>query len=104
MHGNQKTMISAFRLSPRIYLERFDDGALLLVADRNRLLCVNDAAADLFDEISRTFASKSFTVEQGYDWLASQYELHPGECLARTRGLLAFGLRQGLIRQVRSER
>lgn len=104
MHGDEKAMISVFRLSPKIYLERFDDGALLLVADRDRLLSVNLAAAELFDEVSRTFASKSFTLEQGCAWLASQYELRPGECLARARGLLAFGLRQGLVWRDRSER
>jgi len=97
-------MISTFRLSPRIYLERFDDGALLLVADRDRLLSVNVAAAELFDDVSRTFASKSFTLEQGRDWLASRYELCPEECLAKARGLLAFGLRQGLIWRTGSER
>ena len=86
-----------FRLSPRAYLERFEAEALLLVADRNRLLTVNVAAAELLTEASRTFGVSPFTVQQGGDWLAGVYQLDARDCRAKVRELLAFALRQGLV-------
>ena len=87
-----------------VYLERFDDEALLLVADRDRLLTVNAAAADLFALAIQAFGSRPFSPGEAGDWLAGQYALAARDCRAKARELLAFGLRHGLIRRAAAER
>ncbi len=89
--------VRRFRLGERVYLERFDSEALLLVADQDRLLTVNAAAADLFAAVRAFFGSTSFTVEEAAAWLTSRYALTPRQCRDKLRELLAFGLRHGLV-------
>jgi hypothetical protein len=86
-----------FRLSSRVYLERFDADALLLVADRQLLLTVDAASAELFTEAARTFGDRPFTAQQGGDWLADGFDLSAQECRDKIRELLAFGLKYGLV-------
>ena len=80
-------------------LERFDGEALLLVAERHRLLTINAAAADLFDLAVQCFGSRPFSLQQGCDWLAGEYALDAQACRVKVRELLTFGLRYGLLRQ-----
>ena len=89
-----------FRLSPLVCLERFDADALLLVADRDRLLTVNAAAADLYTEAAQAFGNRQFSLEEGVGWLADHYDLSAQQCRVKARELLAFGLKQGLVRRI----
>jgi hypothetical protein len=93
-----------YHLATGLYLERFDDAALVLVCERNLLLTVDAAAAELFTEVSRSFGSCSFTLEQGIDWLAGGYDLDAQQCRIKARELLAFALRNGLVCQANAER
>ena len=93
-----------FRMAPRVYLERFEAEALLLVADRDRLLTVNAAAADLFSEAVLVFGNRQFSLEEGAGWLDDHYDLSAQQCRVKARELLAFGLKQGLLRLTAAER
>jgi hypothetical protein len=92
--------MTVFQLSPRVYLERFDTDSLLLVADRDRLLTINGAAADLFEEAIGDLGGASFTLEEGADWLAGHYEMSVRQCRLKARELLAFGLKHGLVSRI----
>jgi hypothetical protein len=89
-----------YALATGLYLERFDGEALLLVADRHRLLTVNAAAADLFALAAQSFGSRPFSLQQGCDWLAGEYALDVQACRAKARELLAFGLKHGLLHRI----
>ena len=85
-----------FRLLPRVYLERFDSDSLLLIADRDCLLTVNSAAADLYVEAVREFGSNRFSLQEVVDRLSAHYDLNTQQCRVKARELLAFALRHGL--------
>jgi hypothetical protein len=86
-----------YRFAPALYLEWFDDEALLLVAGRERLLTLNRAAGTLFERLGADFADRTLTLQDGIGWLDAHYQLDVETCRDQARRLLAVALRQQLL-------
>ncbi len=89
-----------YRFSSALYLEWFDDEALLLVGERDLLLTVNRAGGDLFDALAAAFADRAFTLADGANWFGEQYELGAAACLEQARKVLAFARKYQLVETV----
>ena len=89
-----------YRFAPRLYLEHFGNEALLLVGDRDRLLTINTAAAQLLDLATSCFAVRPVTVAGLTSWLAGNFDLPVIDCHRISRELLAFALRNRLLLRV----
>ena len=87
----------SYRIAPQLYLEHFGDEALLLVAEYDRLLTINTAAVELFDQAMSDFAARPVTVSGLASWLARNYDLPVKDCHRKSRELLAFALRNHLL-------
>ncbi len=87
-----------------LYLERFDDEALLLVAERQPSADCQCCGRRTFYRRSGCFGSCPFSLEQGIDWLAGDYDLDAQAMPCQGRELLAFALRNGLVCQTNDER
>lgn len=86
-----------YQISPHIYLEHFDEDAVLLVADRDVIVTVNHAAAQLFTQ-AQTIAGRSvFSRSDCVHFLLDNYELSNLDAEKKMRSVLGFGLKQGLI-------
>ena len=90
-------MAKSYRFSSPLYLEWFDDEALLLVADRDLLLTVNRAAGELFEALAEAFAGRPLTLADGIAWLGENYDLATAACRVEARALLAFALKHRLV-------
>ena len=93
-------MNKAYRLSPSLYLEWFDDEALLLVADSDLLLTINRGAGELFEALAEAFSGRTFTLPDAVVWLGRNYELAAAACRTQARNLLAFALKHRLVAPV----
>lgn len=99
-HSTDAALARYYRFAPNLFLERFDQEALLLVADCSRLLTINAAAADLFELAMAEFAARSVTVDDIANWLEQHYDLTREACHAWSRELLAFALKNHLADRV----
>ena len=86
-----------YRLSPHIYLETFDDDAVLLVADRDVMVTVNHAAAQLFSQARTTVGESEFSRSDCVHFLLDNYELSNLDAEKKMRSILGFGLKQHLV-------
>ena len=86
-----------YQLSPHIYLESFDEDAVLLVADRDVMVTVNHAAAQLFSQAQMTVGGSEFSRTDCVHFLLDNYELSNPDAEKKMRSLLGFGLKQHLI-------
>ena len=94
--------MKTYRLATELYLEWFDDEALLLVAECDLLLTLNRAGGVLFEALSATFFGRFFTLQDGSDWLGENYELTAAACRKQARSLLAFALKYHLAEVARA--
>jgi len=86
-----------YRLSPDVYLERFDEDAILFVADRARMVTVNRAAAELYEAACTALSDRPFTPAEGAELLLRSYDLAAEDALRQVQAMLAFGLRQRIV-------
>jgi hypothetical protein len=87
----------SYRFSPDLGIERFADEAILFVAERDALITINQAAADLFAEAWAAFADRSFNFKAAVAWFACTYDLTLEDVNLKIRPLLAFAVRSGII-------
>lgn len=90
-------LVHRYRISPHVYLETFDDLAVLLVADRDVVITVNLAAARLFAEANAAVEESPFSRSDCTDFLLAHFDMDRAEAVAQARVLLAYGLRHGLL-------
>ena len=86
-----------YRLSQDVHVEMFDDEAILFVAERNVMLTVNPAAAELFAAAHSVLADRPFTRSECTDFLLDSYEISPEQAERQTLSLLSFGLRNRIV-------
>jgi hypothetical protein len=86
-----------YQLSPHVFLEVFDDDAVLLIADRDVMVSVNHAAAQLFECASSVVGRKTFSREDCVDFLLGNFSLGRAEAEAKARSVLGFSLRRGIV-------
>lgn len=89
-----------YQLSPHVYLEAFDEDAVLLVADRAVMITVDRFAASLFDQARDSVGNRPFGRADCIAFLIVHYALSPREAEGQMRALLGFSLRHGLVRCV----
>ena len=88
-----------YRLSPHMFLEVFDQDAVLLLADRDVMVTINHAAAELFAQVRLNFAGKLFSRLDFLNLLLLVYEIDRPEAEHQVRSLLGFAIRHGLVMQ-----
>lgn len=86
-----------YRLSGELRLESFGDESILLVADWDRLLTLDNVAARLFSLLQSEQGTKAFSREDLSQLLSEHYDLGAADIDAEVVKLLAFGLRQGIV-------
>ena len=89
--------IHSYQFAPGLALERFDDEAILFVAEQDVLLTVNRGAADLFEAAVAAFADRTFDRGAAAAWFADAFELTAAEVPGKLLPVLAFALRQGIV-------
>lgn len=92
--------MSTYQLSPHVCLEFFDKDAVLLVADRDVLVTVNQMAAQIFEHAREIIGSGAFDRSACVDFLLENYQLSGQEAEGQMRSLLGFGLRHGLVLKI----
>ena len=86
-----------YQLSPNVYLEAFKKEAVLLVADRDVMITVNHAAAQLFECARESIGANEFGRSDCVRFLSENYDVSVCEAEAQMRSILAFGLRQHMV-------
>lgn len=86
-----------YQISPHIYVESFDEDAVLLVADRDVMVTVNRAAAELFEKAKATMENSFFSRSDCVNFLLDQYDLTILDAEKQMRSILGFGLKQYLV-------
>ena len=66
---------AVYQFSPHLVAERFDDEALVLVAEQDRFLTINRAALDLMELMRSAFGERGFSVQELAALLDGHYEL-----------------------------
>ena len=89
--------MNCYQLSPHVLIEFFDDDAVMLVADRDVIVTVNQMAAQIFQHARERVGNETFNRTACVDFLLENYQLSVQDAAAQMRALLGFGLRQGLI-------
>ena len=77
-----------YQLSPHVLIEFFDEDAVILVADRDVIMTVNQMAAQIFQHARQVVGNETFNRSACVDFLLENYQLSGQE---------AAGLRQGII-------
>lgn len=90
-------IVHSYRFSEELSLESFGDEAILQIADWDRLLTLDATAVRLFRLLQRKLGSKPFSRNGLSQLLQEHYDLNNAEAEAEMKGLLAFGLRQGIL-------
>lgn len=78
-------------------IEFFDEDAVILVADRDVIMTVNQMAAQIFQHARQVVGNETFNRSACVDFLLENYQLSGQEAAGQMRSMLGFGLRQGLI-------
>jgi PAS domain-containing protein len=86
----------AYRLSPDLAVESFGEQALVLLADRDRILTVNRAAADLLALLQQRL--DVFTCDSLAALLADHYEMTAQQAAERAARLIASWEEYGILR------
>ena len=86
-----------YQLSPHVYIESFDEDAVLLVADRDVMITVNHAAAELFKQAKAMAGNSLFNRSDCVSFLLDNYELSNLDAEKKMRSILGFGLKRRLV-------
>lgn len=86
-----------YQLSANVYLETFKDEAVLLVADRDVMITVNHAAAQLFECARESIGANEFGRSDCVRFLSENYDVSVREAEEQMRSILGFGLKQRMI-------
>ena len=86
-----------YQLSPHVFIEFFDEDAVMLVADRDVMVTVNQMAAQIFQHAREMVGNETFNRSACVDFLLENYQLSGQEAAGQMRSMLGFGLRQGLV-------
>ncbi len=86
-----------YAFSPEVYVEQFDDDAILLLANRDLMLTVNLAASQLYQAARAVLGDQTFSRCDCTAFLIENYDLPSAEARRQTRVLLACGLRHRIL-------
>lgn len=86
-----------YQLSPHVYLESFDEDAVLLIADHDYMITVNHAGARLFEQAQEVVGDGLFSRSDCVNFLLERYELTAIEAEKKMRSIIGFGLRQYVV-------
>ena len=86
-----------YRLSPNVHVELFDEEAIFFVADRDVMVTVNQAAAELYEAAQHSLKHQPFTRSECRDFLLENYDLSAEEAEEEALSLLSFGLRNRVV-------
>ena len=86
-----------YQLSPHVYLESFDEDAVLLIADQDYMITVNHAGAQLFRQAQEAVGDGLFSRSDCVNFLLEHYELTDHEAKKKMRSIIGFGLSQYVI-------
>ena len=89
--------MNCYQLSPHVFIERFDEEAVMLVADRDVMVTVNYAAAQIFEQARETVDYGTFSRSDCVNHLLQFYDLTRNEAEAQTRSLLGFALKHRMV-------
>jgi len=90
-------MTRSYSFSEELCLESFGNEAILLVADWDRLLTVDAAAAQLLSFLQSRLGTEPFSRNGLSSLLSEHYELSEMDANEEMVKLLIFGLRQRII-------
>ncbi len=90
-------IVHCYRLSEELCLESFGDESILFIADWDRLLTLDTAAARLFSLLQAKLGTKPFSRTDLTLLLREHYELSAADVDAEVAKLLAFGLQQKIV-------
>jgi hypothetical protein len=86
-----------YLLSPHVYLEPFDEDVVMLVADRDELITVNQAAAQVFTLARESVGDGAFSRIDCINFLLEHYELTRPDAERQMRALIGFAMNHGLV-------
>lgn len=86
-----------YQLSPNVYLEHFQEDAVLLIADRDVMVTVNHAAAQLYESARESVGGDHFERSDCVCFLLKNYKLSDCEAEEQMRSLLGFGLKHRMV-------
>jgi hypothetical protein len=89
--------VNRYHISPHVFIEFFDEDAVLLVADRDLMVTVNHAAAMLYEQASLQSAGRSFNRSDWVNFLLRNFQLNQANAERQVRSILGFALRHGLV-------
>lgn len=89
-----------YQLSPHVFVETFADDAVLLIADRDVMVRVNHAAAQLYEQARGALGDESFSRADCVALLLETFDLSRPDAERQVRSLLGFALRQALARKL----
>lgn len=89
-----------YRFAANIFLERFNDDAVFLVAEQNMMVTVNHAAAGLYEKAFKELGREPFTRHDCHAFLLKHFDLEAEAAVREMRLSLAFALRQALVERV----
>ena len=92
-----------YQLSPHVFIEFFDEDAVILVADRNVMVTVNHAAATLFEQALLQPEGRCFNRNDCLNFLLQNFELNRTDAKRQVKSILGFALRQGLVAKLPAE-
>jgi hypothetical protein len=71
--------MNTYRIALRVYVEMFDEDAVLLVADQDVMVTVDHSAVDLFNLALEAFGSRNFSRSESVDLLLQNFEMTVSE-------------------------
>ena len=89
--------VTCYRISPQVFIEFFDEDAVLLVADQDLMVTVNHAAAQLFEQAALQSAGRFFNRSDWVNFLRQNFQLNQVNAERQVRSILGFALRHGLV-------
>ena len=92
-----------YRIPSHVFIEFFDEDAVMLVADQDLMVTVNHAAAKLFEQASLHFAGGSFNRIDCVSFLLQNFQIDQTHAEQQARSLLGFALRHGLVEKKRQD-
>jgi len=96
-HAPQALWLREVRLRQDALVERFDDAALVLIVEDNRLITVNLAAAELFEELRTRFGDRIAAPADIRAFLEEEFGLRGSESKAEAEELVVGWLECGLM-------
>lgn len=86
-----------YQFSPHVYLECFDEDAVLLIADHDYMITINRAGAELYEQAQEAIGNGAFNRSDCIAFLLQHYELTEDEAEQKMRSIIGFGLAQHII-------